>query len=126
MGEVNTGDIFYAFNKDMHTPKVKYHLCLSERSYFIINTKPHDYDLKISPKDCSLLKYECYIKCDQLFTAPIDSFQILKVEELSSDVIRLLISKVQISPTLTGIQIKEIVSKLERCLQERNSNISKS
>lgn len=125
MSEVNTGDIFYAFNKDMHTQKVKYHLCLSERFYFIINTKPHEYDLKISPKDCSLLKYECYIKCDQLFTAPIDSFQILKIEELSSNVIYSLIEKVKISPTLTGIQIKEVVSNLERCLQDRKSKINK-
>ena len=119
--EVSAGDIFYAFNEDMHTPKVKYHLCLSNNSYFIINTKSHDYDLKITPNDCSILTHECFIKCNQLFTAPIENFEIIKVEQLSSEVIKNLIEKVKWSPTLTGIQIKEIISELETCLQKRNS-----
>lgn len=119
--EVSTGDIFYAFNEDMHTPKVKYHLCLGTNSYFIINTKSHDYDLKITPNDCSILKHECFIKCNQLFTTPIENFEIIKVEQLSSIVIKNLIEKVKWSPTLTGIQIKEIVFELEMCLQKRNS-----
>jgi len=123
--EVNSGDVFYAFNKDMFTPKVKYHLCLSENSYFIINTKSHSYDLQISPADCSILKYECYINCNQLFTEPISNFNIIKIEELSYSAIERLINKVKYSPALTGIQIKKIISELELCLQKRNlqSNI---
>lgn len=103
----------------MYTPKMKYHLCLSENAYFIINTKSHSYDLKITPSDCKILKHECYIKCDQLFVVPIERFEIIKVEQLSSSSIKLLIDKVQLSPTLTGIQIKEIVKRLKDCLKNR-------
>lgn len=123
MKEVKTGDVFYAFNEDMKTPKVKYHLCLNDHFYFIINTKSHNYDLKISPNDCSILKYDCYIQCDQLFIAPIESFKIIKVADLSSNAIKILIEKVKLSPTLTGIQIKEIVGELEKCLEDRASQV---
>ena len=117
--DVSTGDDFYAYNKDMYTPKMKYHLCLDENAYFVINTKAHCYDLKITPKDCKILKHECYIKCDQLFTVPIERFEIVKIEQLSSSSIKMLIEKVRWSPTLTGIQIKEIIKKLEECLKNR-------
>ena len=103
----------------MYTPKMKYHLCLDENAYFVINTKAHSYDLKITPKDCKILKHECYIKCDQLFTVPIQKFEIVKIEQLSSSSIKMLIEKVRWSPTLTGIQIKEIIKKLEECLKNR-------
>lgn len=120
---VETGEIFYAFNRDMHTPKIKYHLCINDKCYFIINTKPHTYDLKITPKDCSLLEYDCYVKCDQLFTESINNFNIIKKEELSTNALKSIISKAKMSPTLTGIQIKNIVSLLEECIKLRETKV---
>lgn len=121
ISKVEIGEIFYAFNKDMHKPKTKYHLCLGEKYYFVINTQSHTYDLEITPEDCPLLSYNSYIKCDQLFVEPIENFTIIRKEELSINALNLLIEKVKLSPTLTGMQIKNIVALLENCLMQRQS-----
>ncbi len=114
--KVKSGDVFLAHNKYMHPPKEKFHLCINERMYFLINTKPHTFNSLITPDDCSFLTHDSYINCGIIRCEPIKEFKIIKKEQLSQAALRRLIEKIEIVPTLTPIQIKEVITDLKKCL----------
>ena len=114
--KVETGDVFLSHNKYMNPPKMKYHLCINEKMYFLINTKPHFFNCIITPEDCSLLEYDSYIDCGTMRTEPTKEFKVIKKEQLSKKGIKNLIEKVEICPTLTKIQKEIVLSDLNKCL----------
>ena len=117
MQDVKTGDVFYAYNKYMlPKPKVKYHLCVSKNKYFLINTKRGFYTQEITPEDCSIIQYTCYVNLTTVRTEPIKDFKIIKKEELSKSYIKILIEKIKIIPSIPDIQKNEILSEFYKCL----------
>ncbi len=111
-----TGDVFLAHNKYMNPPKNKFHLCINEKMYFLINTKESAFNCVITPQDCSFLSYPSYINCGSIRIEPIKDFNIIKKEQLSKDAIIRLIEKVKYVPTLLDSYKKEVIAELEKCL----------
>lgn len=116
---VKTGDIFLAHNKYMNPPKPKFHLCINEKMYLIINSKSHDFNCEIFPDDCSLLEHLSYIDCTSIRIEPIKEFKIIKVEEISTNALKRLIQKLQVVPTIPNIQKNNAIKDLEACLAIR-------
>lgn len=100
----------------MTPPKTKFHLCINQNLYFIINTKAHNYNCEITPNDCSLLSYASYIDCGLVMSEPISNFKIIKKEELSKSAIGRLIEKVKCCPVLIPVQAKKVIEELEKVL----------
>lgn len=117
--KVNTGDVFLAHNKYMKPPKLKYHLCISKNMYFLINSKPHEFNCEITPKDCPLLEHNSYINCTVVRTEPLKEFIVIKKEELSNDALKRLITKIKYVPTITPIQKKFVLKELQICVENR-------
>ena len=116
--EVETGDVFLAHNKYMNPPKEKFHLCINEKMYFLINTKPAFFNCVITPADCSFLKYDSYINCGTIRQEPIKDFNIIKKEQLSQRAILELIKKVECTPTLLKSQKLTIITDLKKVLTD--------
>lgn len=118
--KIKSGEVFKSHNKYMNPPKEKYHLCINDTMYFIINTKAHSFNCEISPKDCSILKYNCYIDCGTIRIEPIKEFIVIEKEQLSTEAILRLIEKLKCTPTLTTIQRENVVTILQSCIEKRN------
>lgn len=114
-----TGEVFKAYNKYMDPPKEKFHLCINEKMYLLINSKPYGFTCEISPQDCSLLDHTSYINCVSIRTEPIKEFEILYKEQLSTGAILKLIDKIKCSPGLSKIQRDRVIPELENCLRKR-------
>lgn len=114
-----TGEVFKAYNKYMVPPKEKFHLCINERMYLLINSKPYGFTCEITPNDCSLLDHTSYINCVSIRIEPIKEFEIIKKEQLSSEAILRLIERINYSPSLTTFQKETVVSELQNCLKQR-------
>ena len=95
-------------------------MCINYTIYFIINTKAHSFNCEISPKDCSILKYNCYIDCGTIRIEPIKEFIVIEKEQLSTEAILRLIEKLKCTPTLTTIQRENVVTILQSCIEKRN------
>lgn len=113
------GEVFKAYNKYMVPPKEKFHLCINERMYLLINSKPYGFTCEITPNDCSLLDHTSYINCVSIRIEPIKEFEILYKEQLSSTAISRLIERIKCSPGLSLIQRNMVVQELENCLKKR-------
>ncbi len=120
--KIEAGDVFKSHNKYMNPPKDKFHLCVNDEMYFIINTKAHSFNCEISPEDCNILKYSCYIDCGTIRIEPIKEFTIIEKEQLSTKAILRLIEKLKCTPTLTTIQRNKVISNLQTCLEKRNKD----
>lgn len=116
---VKTGVVFLAHNKYMKPPKNKFHLCINEKMYFIINSKPHDFNCEIYQEDCSFLTHTSYIDCTSIRIEPIREFEIIKAEDLSAEAIDRLIAKLEIVPTIPPIQKNVAINHLKECLAIR-------
>ena len=116
---VETGEIFLSHNKYMNPPKEKFHLCINDKMYLLINSKPCGFNCAITPEDCSLLKHISYINCISIRIEPIKEFKIIKKEQLSSEAILRLIEKINYSPSLTTFQKETVISELQNCLNQR-------
>lgn len=123
--KVNTGDVFYAHNKITNPPKLKYHLCINENTYFLINTKMHEFNYAISEKDCSILHYTSYIDCTRVFNEPITNFKILMIDSLPDHCIKGIIEKIAVVPTFTSENRRRIINALEERLNARKQNSTK-
>lgn len=124
MDEVKTGEIFYAFNSDMvPRPKNKYHLCISQNKYFIINTDPPKVGCSFALKkeDCQILTRNCYINTTYPQIRDISTFEISQKAELSRESLENLIEHIKFHRSLTRITIKEIVAQLEKALLMENA-----
>ena len=44
ISKVEAGEVFKSHNKYMNPPKDKFHLCINEKMYLIINTKAHNFN----------------------------------------------------------------------------------
>lgn len=117
--KVNPGDVFLAHNKYMYPPKDKFHLCINEKMYFLINTKPAIYSYIITPEDCSFLTHDSHINCGSIRIEPIKHFNIIKKEQLSKRALLGLIKKVECVPTLTKNQKEIVISELQQVLIDK-------
>lgn len=124
ISNIKSGEVFKAHNKYMNPPKDKYHLCINEKMYFIINTKAHNFNCEISPEDCGILKYNCYINCETIRIEPIKEFIVIKKEELSTNAILRLIEKLKCTPTLTPLQKNKVISDLQSCIEKRKDSLN--
>lgn len=120
--KIEAGEIFKSHNRYMNPPKEKFHLCINDKMYFVINTKAHSFNCEISPEDCSILKYNCYIDCGTIRIEPIKEFTVIAKEQLSTKAILRLIEKLKCTPTLTTIQRAKVISDLQTCLGNRNED----
>lgn len=120
LSKVEPGEVFLAHNKYMNPPKDKFHLCINERMYLLINTKAHAFNCEVSPEDCSLLSYKCYINCSNIRIEPIKEFKIIKKEQLSIQALLRLLEKIKCTPTLSPIQQNLVIRELENCIKQRN------
>ena len=113
-----TGEVFKAYNKYMNPPKEKFHLCINEKMYLLINSKSYGFSCEITPEDCSLLTHNSYINCVSIRTEPIKEFKILYKEQLSTDAISRLIERIKCSPGLSLIQRNMVIHELEKCIKK--------
>lgn len=114
--KVETGEVFLAHNKYMHNPKNKFHICINEKMYLLINSRPSTFNCEITIDECSFLTHTSYINCTVIRTEPINEFQIIKKEELPLVVIERIIQKIEVVPTISPIQKKQALKDLNECL----------
>ena len=115
--KADTGEVFKAFNKYMTPPKLKYHLCINDEMYLIINTKEARFSCQISPADCSLLTHVCYINCATVRTEIVNNFNIIAKEQLSQNALKVLYERIKLSFSITQNQKNIILKELSKVIK---------
>lgn len=123
--DIKTGEVFLAHNKYMHNPKNKFHICINEKMYLLINSKPSTFNCEITIEECTFLTHKSYINCTVIRTEPIKEFNIIKKEELPLAVIERIIKKIEVVPTISPIQKKQALKDLKECLTMLQRNVKK-
>jgi hypothetical protein len=102
-------------NKEIYPPKEKYHVCVYQNWFFLINSharkiyRPH---LKIRQTDYRFLRQDSYISCSRIFEyATIDNDRKLGV--LSKSTAQEIIATLDSARTLTPEQIDRILESLK-------------
>lgn len=118
---INPGEIFLAFNPCMNPPKNKYHICINNKTYLLVNTKPaRHFNLEIKKEECSILKYDSNINCANPMTSPIISyFEPLEKVELSSSILAKISNTIKVATTIPPILQKEIVTDLTKIIEAK-------
>jgi len=102
-------------NEEIYPPKEKYHVCVYQNWFFLINSyarkiyRPH---LKIRQTDYRFLRQDSYISCSRIFEyATIDNDRKLGV--LSKSTAQEIIAILDSARTLTPEQIDSIKESLK-------------
>jgi hypothetical protein len=101
-------------NEEIYPPKEKYHVCVYQNGFFLINSqarkiyRPH---LKIHQTDYRFLKQDSYICCSRIFEYPtINHYRKLGI--LSKSTAQGIIETLDSARTLTPEQIDKIKESL--------------
>lgn len=66
---------FIAAGDSMNPPKNKYHICINNKTYLLVNTKPaRHFNLEIKKEECSILKYDSFYIIFSLLNRSVDDF----------------------------------------------------
>ena len=110
MTDIEVGDIFFAFTDAINPPKVKIHVCVADKCFFLVNTKRNIFgdNFVIKKSDCNLLEHDSYLFYGQAFYRNPNDFKIIKKDTLSPEIIERVISHIQVSLLLTQTIQQEI------------------
>ena len=119
---IKPGEVFYAYNSYMTPQKPKYHVCINDKTYLIINTKPaRFFNCTLTKHECNILDYDSNINCSLPMTQPpISSFAPEKQVMLPASTLSRIMNTVRVATTISPFQQKIIIKDLQRCIDSLN------
>jgi hypothetical protein len=112
-------DIVAIQNDEVLPPKEKYHVCIHEEWFFVINSnarKMYDPHLKIQQLDYTFLRQDSYICCSRIFSFSQPKYRKLGI--LSPSTAQDIIQTVESALTLTLEEKDDIKKSLSNRINE--------
>ena len=114
------GQVYYSQREDIDPPKKKYQLYFDDETVLLVNTSKSKRNVSVflPQKDCTILDYDSYICIDNVFRFE-RSNPVLKVQNLSTNILKNLRTMIRASNGLTGIQINKLEQKISMVIANR-------
>ncbi len=128
--DIQPGQGYKAYRKEIVNPKPKYHLYLSDDIVFLINSKHNlfNFSIPLNEKDCPILSKECYLQVNNIYrydvTCPI--IEIGDMSDCALIALKQYLTAKSITKSIPKMFVDRAIGILTTCLEERKNKSDKS